>query len=385
MVDMMNETHVMVIVGARPQFVKGAALHRAMVGRTGWKTTWVHTGQHHDEVLSEQFFAEFSLPAPDIRLHPDPSCRAKRLGDMMDGIQRAIVEHQPDWVLVFGDTDSTLAGAWAAAAQGVPLVHVEAGLRSGDWAMPEEVNRVLVDRLSSVLICPTAESVEHLQREGITHRWNPGNRPSISAPVVIQTGDVMHDNALHLSRHFHEEDRGVGSVLLTMHRPSNVDHPPRLVSWLKAAGQWAQSHQRRVHFPVHPRTKHSLTLWSESWEETLKGWGIDATSPMGAQALLRSIHGAPLVLTDSGGVQKECYSLGTRCLVLRDTTEWRDQITRGHSTLVPEPAMLSEAGDGMLSLGRFEVDDLYGQGTAAEEVLEALERCSVALRSDERD
>lgn len=117
----------------------------------------------------------------------------------------------------------------------------------------------------------------------------------------------------------------------------------------------------------------------------LLGWGIDATSPMGATDLLRSIHGAPLVLTDSGGVQKECYSLGTRCLVLRDTTEWRDQITRGQSTLVPEPAMLAAAGDAMLSLGRYEVDDLYGQGKAAEAMLEALERCSVALHADKPD
>ena len=381
----MKETHAMVIVGARPQFVKGAALHRALVGRQGWKTTWVHTGQHHDEVLSEQFFAEFSMPAPDVRLHPDPSCRAKRLGDMMDGIQRAILAHQPDWVLVFGDTDSTLAGAWAAVAEGVPLVHVEAGLRSGDWAMPEEVNRVLVDRMSSVLICPTDESVEHLRQEGIEQRWNPGMKPSISAPVVLKTGDVMHDNALHLSRHFCEKDRGCGPVLLTMHRPSNVDDVTRLVSWLQAAGQWAQSQQRRICFPVHPRTEHSLTLWSMTWKEALRDWGIDASLPMGATELLRSIHGAPLVLTDSGGVQKECYSLGTRCLVLRDTTEWRDQITRGHSTLVPEPAMLAKAAESMLSLDRFEVDDLYGQGNAAHSILEALERCGLSLHGEKLD
>ena len=157
---------MLIVVGARPQFIKAAALHRAMADSSAWRATWVHTGQHHDESLSQQFFAELSLPTPDVRLHPQSSSRATRLGDMMEGVAQAIAQHAPDWVLVFGDTDSTLAGAWAASAQGVPLVHVEAGLRSHQWSMPDSESR-LTDRLSAcscALRMPCAS-----EAEGIRH------------------------------------------------------------------------------------------------------------------------------------------------------------------------------------------------------------------------
>ena len=154
-------------------------------------------GQHHDEFEST-VSSELDLPVPDVRLHPNASSRALRLGDMMAGIEQAIVQHAPNWVLVFGDTDSTLAGAWAAAAQGVPLVHVEAGLRSHQWSMPEEVNRVLTDRMSSVLVCPTDAAVAHLEAEGIRNvQEGRAAKPDPTTPIVLRTGDVMHDNALH--------------------------------------------------------------------------------------------------------------------------------------------------------------------------------------------
>ena len=223
-----------------------------------WKATWVHTGQHHDEALSEQFFPELSLPTPEVRLHPNASSRATRLGDMMEGIEKAIVEHAPDWVLVFGDTDSTLAGAWAAAAQGVPLVHVEAGLRSHQWSMPEEVNRVLTDRMSSVLVCPTDAAVAHLEAEGIrnTSSCHSNCEAHPTAPMVLRTGDVMHDNALHFSNEWQSEP-GQGPVLLTLHRPQNVDDIHVLVAWLHAIG-WLASEWPSALFPMHPRT---LKTW----------------------------------------------------------------------------------------------------------------------------
>ena len=159
---MNSPKRVMIVIGARPQFIKAAALHRALKNASGWEATWVHTGQHHDEALSTQFFLELELPEPQIRLSPRSDSRELRLGDMMHGIREAIQEVRPDWLLVFGDTDSTLAGAWAATAEEIPLIHVEAGLRSHRWSMPEEVNRVLTDRLSSLLVCPTDAAVAHL-------------------------------------------------------------------------------------------------------------------------------------------------------------------------------------------------------------------------------
>ena len=361
---------VMIVVGARPQFIKAAALHRALKNAPRWEATWVHTGQHHDEALSTQFFEELELPEPQVRLTPRSDSRELRLGDMMHGIREAIQEVRPDWLLVFGDTDSTLAGGWAATAEEIPLVHVEAGLRSHRWSMPEEVNRVLTDRLSSLLVCPTDAAVAHLEREGISH--TPSTPPHPTRPWVLRTGDVMHDNALHYGAAWPESKRGQGRLLLTMHRPSNVDDPNRLQGWLGAIGAWLMETGLEATFPVHPRTAHVLDAHQPSWRKTLRERHIFCTSPMGYVALLEAVCDAPLVLTDSGGVQKEAYSLGTRCLVLRDTTEWVEQVERGHSVLVSEPKELSRLANNMLGQGRFDTDDLYGTGNAAEDILRCM-------------
>lgn len=363
--------HMLIVVGARPQFIKAAALHRAMKASSKWQATWVHTGQHHDEALSERFFSELSLPVPEVRLHPNSSSRAARLGDMMEGIEKAIVEHAPDWVLVFGDTDSTLAGAWAAAAQSVPLVHVEAGLRSHDWSMPEEVNRVLTDRMSSVLVCPTDAAVSHLEAEGICDS-EQSNKPTPNSPVVLRTGDVMHDNALHFSVQWQLEP-GQGPVLLTMHRPQNVDDIDVLKAWIHAIGAWLSEHGLSALFPMHPRTLKTLEAHWPEWRQSLEGQNILTTRPMGYVDLLKAAHHAPLVLTDSGGVQKEAYSLGTPCAVLRDTTEWVEQVERGQSALVEAPSDVASVASAMLRLGRTMPDGLYGDGHAARSILECLE------------
>ena len=363
--------HMLIVVGARPQFIKAAALHRAIEASSVWRASWVHTGQHHDEALSQQFFSELSLPTPDVRLHPRSTSRSMRLGDMMDGIEKAIVQHGPDWVLVFGDTDSTLAGAWAAVARGVPLVHVEAGLRSHQWSMPEEVNRVLTDRMSSVLVCPTDAAVAHLEAEGIRSEGHMG-RPSPTAPMVLRTGDVMHDNALHFSGKWQSEP-GLGPVLLTMHRPQNVDDFEVLVAWLRAIGTWLSEQGLSATFPMHPRTQNTLEAHWPEWRRFLEDQGIRATPPMGYIELLKAAYNAPLVLTDSGGVQKEAYSLGTPCAVLRDSTEWVEQVERGQSALVETPGDLASVASAMLRQGRTTPDELYGDGYAARSILEGLE------------
>ena len=365
--------HMLIVVGARPQFIKAAALHRAMEASSMWKATWVHTGQHHDEALSERFFGELSLPVPEVRLHPRSTSRAMRLGDMMDGIEKAIVTHAPDWVLVFGDTDSTLAGAWAAAAQGIPLVHVEAGLRSYQWSMPEEVNRVLTDRMSSVLVCPTDAAVSHLKDEGICNRVEGHScKPNPTSPLVLRTGDVMHDNALHFSGQW-ELEPGQGPVLLTMHRPQNVDDIEVLAAWLRAIGAWLAEQGLSVLFPMHPRTLNTLEGQWPEWRGVLEDQNIDAVPPMGYVDLLKAAHHAPLILTDSGGVQKEAFSLGTPCAVLRDTTEWVEQVELGQSALVESPSELASVASAMLRQGRVAPGDLYGDGHAARAILECLE------------
>ncbi|MEC8114099.1 MAG: UDP-N-acetylglucosamine 2-epimerase, partial [Bacteroidota bacterium] len=242
--------HMLIVVGARPQFIKAAALQRALVDVGGWRSTWLHTGQHHDEALSGQFFQELGLPEPDVRLAPNPASRELRLGDMMEGIRTAIDVHRPNWVVVFGDTDSTLAGAWAATAKHIPLIHIEAGLRSHDWRMPEEVNRVLTDRMSSVLVCPTHAAVVHLQKEAILDNSTDRTMPSVRNPWVLKTGDIMHDNAVHFNAQFDARKARSGRVLMTMHRPSNVDDPIVLWSWVEAIGAWLKTRELRAVWPI---------------------------------------------------------------------------------------------------------------------------------------
>lgn len=380
---MKSPQHMLVVVGARPQFIKAAALHRALRSSGRWESTWLHTGQHHDDALSTQFFRELELPDVDVSLTPRATSREWRLGDMMHGIRGAIREHSPGWVLVFGDTDSTLAGAWAAAAEGVPLVHVEAGLRSFDWSMPEEINRVLTDRLSHVLVCPTEAAVANLTSEGLVDRLV--SVPHEARPSVLRTGDVMHDNALYFGSRWPEELRGSGAVFLTMHRPSNVDEADRLKAWMRSIGTWLQNQGRKALFPVHPRTKATFDASWNGWKKDLHDMQIEAVHPLGYLDTLQALCEAPLVLTDSGGVQKEAYSLGTRCVVLRANTEWVEQVERGHSVLVGQPEDLAAAALSLLSQGRFKTDDLYGTGQSAFDILRCLEDLSESKRPLLRD
>lgn len=364
--------HMLIVVGARPQFIKAAALQRALVDVGGWRSTWLHTGQHHDEALSGQFFQELGLPEPDVRLAPNPASRELRLGDMMEGIRTAIDAHRPTWVVVFGDTDSTLAGAWAATAKHIPLIHIEAGLRSHDWRMPEEVNRVLTDRMSSVLVCPTHAAVDHLQREAILDNSTDRTMPSVRNPWVLKTGDIMHDNAVHFNAQFDARKARSGRVLMTMHRPSNVDDPLVLWSWVEAIGAWLKTRELRAAWPIHPRTLKGLQTSSQPWQARLATCGVDAVEPMGYVDLLEAVHRAPLVMTDSGGVQKEAYSLGRRCVVLRDSTEWTEQVAEGQSVLCPVPEALARLSDGLFEQGPFTPGLLYGDGQAAHELMDKL-------------
>ena len=293
---------------------------------------------------------------------------------MMYGIRKAIQRAQPGWVMVFGDTDSTLAGAWAATAERVPLIHIEAGLRSHQWSMPEEVNRMLTDRLSSVLVCPTDAAVMHLRNEGIYNEGREGKGSSATSdPYVLRTGDIMHDNAVHFSKSWSTSERGTGQVLLTMHRPSNVDDPKRALEWLSSIGIWLRENNLKALFPAHPRTEASLTNFSNEWRAQCASMNIEAVGPMGYLDVLKAIHHAPLVMTDSGGVQKESYSLGTRCVVLRAETEWIEQVECGQSILAPNPTDLSDCASKQFQLGPCSENGLYGDGQSALQILNCLE------------
>lgn len=348
---------LLTILGARPQFIKAAALTRAIAKKPNWSQDILHTGQHYDASLSKVFFDTLDLPEPRWQFTLSNSSRPERMEEMRNGIQKCIAESKPDAILVYGDTDSTLAGAQVANANGIKLIHVEAGLRSFDLDMPEEVNRIETDKLADILVAPTHTAIANLENEGIYG--------------AFLTGDIMHDNALHFSSAGNSED--LDQVLLTMHRPSNVDDVVRIESWLKTIGFWASSKGLKVVFPIHPRTRKGVVeIWGKGWVSELQSKGIEVIDPVGYVELLALISSSKMVVTDSGGIQKESYSCSTPSVVIRHNTEWVELLENGCAALCPEPSDFEVVADKQFAVQVNTSDELYGDGNAAESILDML-------------
>ena len=353
---------VLTVIGNRPQFVKAAAVSRPL--REQHEEVLVHTGQHYDDELSAVFFSELGVPAPDRQLGLGTGTNTEQTARMLAALAPLISEVGPDVVLVYGDTNSTLAGGLAAAQAGVPVAHVEAGMRSFDRRMPEELNRVLTDHLSTLLLCSSPAAVANLEAERVAGR----------AEVV---GDVMVDVALAFQPaaavdHAALADAGVAAgqyVLVTAHRAGNVDDPVRL----RALVDLITRLPLPVVLPLHPRTRARLeaaSLLGELGERP----GVHLTAPLGYLAFTALLCQARAVLTDSGGVQKEAYLAGVPCVTLRDTTEWTETVDAGWNVLVDldAPAAL-RALDTPPPVDR---PPLYGDGHAGARVVAALARLS---------
>lgn len=347
---------VLTVVGARPQFVKAVMVSRAL--RKSHREILLHTGQHYDDGMSAQFFRELNLAEPDYHLGVGSGSHAEQTGQMLVGIEAAITHEKPDLVLVYGDTNSTLAGALAAAKTEVPVAHVEAGCRSHDRSMPEEINRVVTDHLSSLLFCPTERTVANLEREGITSG-------------VHYVGDVMFDLLLEQLPKA-EAQSGIlqalgltpgGYLVVTIHRAANTDQAERLAGILEVL----EALEEPVIFPVHPRTRKAIAGLRFSPNPLVR-----LIDPVGYLDMLILIRRARLVLTDSGGIQKEAFFLGTPCLTFRETTEWAETVEAGWNKLVGlhRETVLSEVRSwkprGMPP------DGLFGDGRAAERIAEIL-------------
>ncbi len=307
------------VVGARPQFIKAAPVSREI--REHNEEILVHTGQHYDENMSEVFFQVLEIPTPDYNLGVGSGSHAVQTAEMMKGLEEVFAKERPDFVLVYGDTNSTIAGALTAAKSGLPLGHVEAGLRSYNRTMPEEINRVVTDHLSTVVFAPTETAVENLAREGITRG-------------VHMVGDVMYDVALQMAQP--ARARGVlkrhgltaGDYLLaTVHRPSNADDRENLASIVEALTDCG----RTVVFPVHPRTRKNLEAFG-LWDALSAK--VKVLPPVDYLDFLGLLMDAAKVVTDSGGVQKEAYFFGVPCVTLRDETEWIETVEDGWNALV---------------------------------------------------
>ncbi|HEX6715277.1 MAG TPA: UDP-N-acetylglucosamine 2-epimerase (non-hydrolyzing) [Thermoleophilaceae bacterium] len=341
------------VVGNRPQFVKAAAVSRKL--REVSQELLIHTGQHYDDDLSRIFFDELGIPAPDRQLDIHDGSNTEQTARMLAALGPLFTELGPDLVLVYGDTNSTLAGALAAAQLRIPVAHVEAGMRSFDRAMPEELNRVLADHASDLLFCSTETAVANLANEGITRG-------------VHLVGDVMADVALAFlplaeARSTALQENGVTPgdyLLMTVHRAGNVDVPERLERVVELAEQLPLP----AVFPVHPRTRARLR--AAGLEERLEA-AVKVTQPLGYLDFLKLAKHARRVLTDSGGVQKEAYLLATPCVTLRDTTEWVETVQHGWNVLVD-----LDVGAALQAVKRpdphAERPELYGGGHAAERI-----------------
>jgi UDP-N-acetylglucosamine 2-epimerase len=348
---------VVSVVGARPQFIKAFPVSRALSGRH--EEVLVHTGQHYSEAMSEVFFEELAIPTPEYDLGVGSGTHGEQTGEMVTRFGDLIEREAPDAVIVYGDTNSTLAGAVVTAKTDARLAHVEAGLRSYNRAMPEETNRVLTDHVSDLLFAPTDRGVMNLHREGV------GN--------VHLTGDVMYDailwaraRAADHSTVLDDYELSAGEyVLTTVHRAGNTDDRERLAAIMRALGDC----EREVVFPIHPRTMDSLETYGlrEAVERRLT-----LIEPLGYLDFVRLLDGAERVATDSGGVQKEAFFLDTPCVTLRDETEWVETVEAGWNTLVgaDEMAIGCELDREISLPGK---PELYGDGDAAERMIALLE------------
>jgi UDP-GlcNAc3NAcA epimerase len=353
------------IVGARPQFIKAAPVSRALAD-TGVEELLIHTGQHYDNNMSDVFFSEMGIPLPAYTLGVGSGTHGMQTGRMLSRIEEVLMVEQPSWVLVYGDTNSTLAGALAAAKLNVPVAHVEAGLRSFNRRMPEELNRVLTDHVSDVLFAPTDEAVRNLASEGI----RDGR--------VLQVGDVMYDAALFFAARADERSGFLKSldlspkdyVLSTVHRAENTDSGPRLRAIVEGLARVAS--QRRVVMPLHPRTRGALDRL-----RLLDRLGdVQVLDPVGYLDMVVLEKNAAVIATDSGGVQKEAFFFEVPCVTLRDETEWTELVELGWNHLAP-PTAASVIHDAIVAAmngnsGRAALP--YGDGNAAVRIAEFFAR-----------
>jgi UDP-GlcNAc3NAcA epimerase len=343
------------IVGARPQFIKAATVSRIMRANPALHETLLHTGQHYDENMSEVFFRELNIPCPDYNLEVGSGSHAEQTGFMLKGIEDVLLKEKPDCTLVYGDTNSTLAGALASAKLRIPVAHVEAGLRSFNRDMPEEINRIVTDRVSGLLFAPTKTAMDNLAREGL-------------ADITVFTGDVMYDSVLYYKEWidrdpFKYKTGGIPEnyLLATIHRAENTDNTENLENIFLAFSRLNGD----IVLPIHPRTRKILQ------SSIALPPNVHIISPVGYLQMMKLTLDATKVLTDSGGLQKEAYFLGKQCITLRTETEWVEtlhdswNIITGSDPESIEKAVRSELPDAPRQPG-------FGNGNSAEIILQKL-------------
>jgi UDP-GlcNAc3NAcA epimerase len=347
---------ILAVVGARPQFVKAAVVSRAMRNMDGIKEVLLHTGQHYDACMSQVFFDEMDIPAPDYNLGIGGGTHGRNTGRMIEKIEEVLLIEKPDRVLVYGDTDSTLAGALAAVKLHIPLAHVEAGLRSFNRAMPEEINRVLTDHAADLLFAPTDAAVANLKAEGI------------AGDNVVRTGDVMCDAARYYRSRAKRPPIDTlpesGFVLCTVHRQENTDDPARLGGILDALIEIAD--RVPVVFPMHPGTRKAI---ERHGLDIKRRKGLTVLGPVSYLEMAWLIDHCQIVMTDSGGLQKEAYFFQKPCVTLREETEWVELVDAGANVLAGADKDKIVNAVNVSRQTRVPDTDLYGDGESAQRIV----------------
>ena len=371
---------ILTIIGARPQIIKSAAINRAISNSFSQEIEEiiVHTGQHYDSNMSAIFFDELNIPTPNYNLNVGSGSHASQTGLMLEGLEKVMITVKPDYVLVYGDTNSTLAGALAASKVHIPVVHVEAGLRSFNKTMPEEINRIVCDHASTLLFTPTIQGYNNLLSEGFQINSGPH---TIDRPGVFQCGDVMYDNSKYFadlaakkSRIIEKLDVVKGDfILATIHRADNTDDPNKLRDIFRAFIEIVSMSSSIIILPLHPRTLKKLeAIQSVELQRIRADAKIILIDPVSFLDMIELETNCSMVITDSGGVQKEAYFFGKPCIILRTETEWIEIINTGSAILTGSSFDQIVNGYSLLKKQTFLYPEIFGDGRAAEFICEKI-------------
>lgn len=374
---------LLTIIGARPQIIKAAALSRAIKNNYSKKIQEiiVHTGQHYDENMSKVFFDELDIPHPHYNLNSGSGAHGTQTAIMIVGIEDILVKEKPNCIILYGDTNSTLAGAIAASKMQIPVIHIEAGLRSFNKSMPEEINRIMCDHVSTLLFSPTKSGYDNLLKEGFKENNTPPY--TFDNPKVFHCGDVMYDNSLHFSNIAEKKTNVLKSnnvekgnfILATIHRNNNTDDAIRLNALFSAINTISIKNKIKIIIPLHPRTAKLLekNLLSKLYTDIKKNEYIKITPPVSFLEMIALEKNSKMVITDSGGVQKEAFFFQKPCIILRSETEWLELVACGSAKIADaDESNIVKAYSDFSKATNLKFPILFGDGKAAEFICESI-------------
>ena len=367
---------IITVIGARPQIIKAAAISRAIKNNFSDKIleVIVHTGQHYDENMSQIFFEELEIPFPNFNLNVGSGSHGEQTAKMLEGLENIYMQEKPDAVIVYGDTNSTIAGALAASKIHIPVIHIEAGLRSFNKAMPEEINRIACDHMSTLLFTPSETGHRNLLNEGIKN--DQKEAASIDNPKIYLCGDIMYDNSLYFSAMSEQKSKILkeleittdGFILCTIHRDTNTDDTANLNAIFRALLRIQKTSNLKIVLPLHPRTKEKLNshLDENLLTEINQNKNFKIIPPLGFLDIISLEKNARLIITDSGGLQKEAFFFQKPCVILREQTEWIEIVENGNALIAGANELkIISSVETLIKKTDFTYPNLYGDGNAA--------------------